>query len=82
MLDFKFKIVNKLRFFGKFHIEGSDLGMGLNKLWDICRLFVLDQKILKFFNLVEELNSRGIIHVATMQKVIWEQLPVSFQVAS
>ena len=53
MLDLKFKIVDKLRFFGKFHIESSYLGMGLNKLWDICRLFVLDQKILKFFNLVE-----------------------------
>jgi hypothetical protein len=56
--------------------------MGVDQLGDVCGLLMLDKKVLKLLNLVEELYSWRIIHVASMQKVFREQLSIPFKITA
>ena len=70
MLHLHFEVINELGFLGKLNIEGSDLSMRINKLGDIGRLFMLNKKVLQLLHLMEELDSGGIIQMASVQEIL------------
>ena len=78
MLHLHLQVVNELDFLGKLHVEGSDLRVGVHKLGDVCRLLMLNEKVLQLLHLVEELDCRGIIQMPSMQEILGEELPVTF----
>jgi hypothetical protein len=78
MLDLHFQVINELSFLGKLNVEGSDLSMRVHKLGDICRLLMLNEKVLQLLHLVEELDCGGIVQMPSMQEILGQELPVTF----
>lgn len=77
MLNLVLQIINKFALFGKFNIQRSYLGMGIDYHWYVCSLLMLDQEILKLFNSMEQLYCWVVIHVSTMDEIIWEELSIA-----
>ncbi len=57
VLHFRLEIINQLRFLCKLHIESSNLSVSINNDRHICRLLLLDQKILELFYFMKQLNN-------------------------